>query len=247
MRFAVAALLLCGCGSSTKSSSDLAVAGGDLAGSGVAFPASDTFDGTTLDSSWSVLHPEAVSITVAGSALTLRLTHPALWFNSSEGVLVYKLVSGNFKLTSTVHARKASAPTLPPDPPEQFGGVMAHAPSAPPENYVHVVVGHDPNALATETKNTTSSSSQYTFVPWATGDAQLRVCRVDGAFQMLERTVGAASWTLTTTFMRPDLPATLQAGLNIYTSSSAATPDLQVSFDEATFAPVSSAADCSTD
>lgn len=235
---AALALLAGGCGSSRPGPPDLAPP---------RIPSSDTFDGTTLDPSWQVLHPEAVSSTVAGGALTLRLTQPALWYNGSEGVLVYKMVTGDFKLTATVHARKASAPTQPPDPPEQLGGIMARDPTAPPENYVHVVVGHDPNGLATETKDTRGSSSRYTFVPWPSADAQLRICRLGLAFQLFERAPGAARWTMAATFVRSDLPFALQVGLNIYTSSPATTPDLLVAYDEAIFAPVATAADCSTD
>lgn len=236
---AVAAIVGWGCGSpTTKATPDLAMVTSQL-------PASDTFAGSALDPSWSVLHPEAVTLTVAGGALTATLTRAALWYNGSEGVLVYKLVTGDFKLTSTVHARKASSPSQPPSPPEELGGVSVRAPAAPPENYVHIVVGSDTTALATETKTTVNSSSHYSFLSQATGDAELRVCRVGAAFQMLQRAPGATTWTLATTFMRPDLPSTLQAGLNLY---SAASPfDLQVTYDEATFAAVATAADCSAD
>jgi hypothetical protein len=221
---------------------DLSSKGGDDGGLGAL---SDTFDGNSLDPSWMVLHPEAVAISLGGSALTLRLTRNALWFNASQGVLVYKMVSGDFKLTSTVHARKASDPTKPPDPPVHLGGVMARGAAGGSENYVFIVAGHDPNGIAIETKNTTNSASQYSGVAWPSGDAQLRLCRVGASFQLLKRPAGGGAWMLAATFNRPDLPGTLQAGLNIYTSAN--TPDLQVSYDEALFARVTGPADCTTD
>src|SRR5262245_42942231 len=72
--------------------------GGSSTGGGGAtsiLPGSDTFDGSALDPSWQVLHPEAVDIAVSGGSLTLELTQAALWFNSGEGVLVYKLATGD--------------------------------------------------------------------------------------------------------------------------------------------------------
>src|ERR1700687_1484844 len=239
MRARVAWFLLCGCACSSSPGGSSNPDGGSIAA------LSDTFDATALDPSWTVLHPEAVAIAVANSALTLRLTGPAFWFNASEGLLLSKPVTGNFKITATVHARRASAPTMPPDPPVHLGGLMARNPTAGSENYVFIVLGHDPSSVAIETKNTTNSSSQYSGVAWPSGDAQLRLCRVDASFQLLKRTSGAPTWALAATFARPDLPATLQVGPNIY--SSASTPDVQVSFDEAIFASVGAAADCSTD
>lgn len=239
MRARMAWLLVCGCACSSSPGSSSNPDAGNIAA------LSDTFDGTALDPSWTVLHPEAVAITVANHALTLRLIGPAFWFNTSQGVLVSKPVTGNFKITATVHARKASAPTMPPGPPVHLGGLMARNPAPGSENYVFIVVGHDPNSVAIETKNTTNSSSQYSGVAWPSGDAQLRLCRMDASFQLLKRSPGADAWVLAATFARPDLPATLQVGPNIY--SSASTPDVQVSFDGVIFANVGAVSDCSTD
>jgi hypothetical protein len=59
-------------------------------------PASDRFDGRSLRRSWSILQPDLVETSVRRGALTLTLTGPALWFNASMGVLVYKPVTGDF-------------------------------------------------------------------------------------------------------------------------------------------------------
>src|SRR5258708_3036978 len=112
MNRVLAMLLLCGCSSSPMKS--IAPDLGSAPDGGVA-SLSDPFAGASLDPAWSVLHPEPVASTVPSGALPLRLTGFAFWFNAAEGVLVYKMVSGDFKLTSTVHTRKASMPTLPPD------------------------------------------------------------------------------------------------------------------------------------
>jgi hypothetical protein len=59
-------------------------------------------------------------------------------------------------------------------------------------------------------------------------------------FSLYKRTPGAAAWTPAATYDRPDLPATLQVGPNLYAPSG----DLRVTVDWFHFAAVASAADC---
>jgi hypothetical protein len=68
---------------------------------------------------------------------------------------------------------------------------------------------------------------------------------VGSAFQLYKRVPGAATWTLATTYNRPDLPATLQVGpaLNYRGTDN----DLTVGFERITFEPITTAADCTTD
>jgi hypothetical protein len=157
-------------------------------------------------------------------------------------------VTGNFKVTSTVRARKSSTPADPPSERIHLGGLMARdAASDGPagESYVFIVVGQDENDLSVETKTTTGDVSTYTGPPWPSGDAELRVCRVGSQFLLYKRAIGELTWTEAAHFDRPDLPATLQVGPNVY--SAAATPDLQVAFDGVVFAEVADAAACAQD
>jgi hypothetical protein len=207
---------------------------------------SDSFDGNSLSSDWMVFRPEVLNITVANGSLSLRLDQQALWFNDNRGPLVYKNVTGNFRVTSRVQVRKASNPAVPPTNAVHLGGLMARNPQgAMPgasENYVFIVAGFDEVDLSIETKTTVNSVSTYEGPTWPSGDAELRLCRVGSKFFLYKRALGGPSFTLAKTYDRPDLPATLQVGANVY---SYMTPDLLAQFDEITFSPVASEADCS--
>lgn len=205
---------------------------------------SDTFDGASLDPCWSVIHPEAVAVAVHDGALFLTLTQQALWFNASQGVLVHKTVTGDFKATSRVRARKTSDPNAAPNGFVHLGGLMARDPSGPPENYVFIVVGNDENDISVETKTTVDGGSAYEGPSWGASDVELRICRVGSVFHLLKRPFAGGGWAEAKAYMRPDLPATLQIGANIYSASA---PDLTVSFEEIMFASVASEAECMTD
>ena len=108
---------------------------------------------------WSVINPEAVDIKSDNGSLILTLKYRVLWFMNQRGVLVYKPVDGNFKVTADVHTSKSSAPGLPPggDGTVQLGGLMARNGNGAQENYIFIVVGDDGDGLSIETKNTTDS------------------------------------------------------------------------------------------
>ncbi len=207
---------------------------------------SDTFDAAALDPSWTIFNEAAVDASVGASALSLTLTQPALWFQASQGVLVHKTITGDFRVTANVRARKTSAPADPPTNSIHLGGLMARDPAsdAGQENYVFIVVGFDENDVSVETKSTTNDVSDYIGPTWPSTDAELRLCRVGAAFHLYKRAIGGTAWEEAMVYDRPDLGAALQVGPNIY---SLAAPDLTVSFDEVTFARVFSVADCTAD
>jgi hypothetical protein len=212
-------------------------------------PRSDTFRGRSLSRSWSIVQRELVRTTVRRGALSLELSGPALWFNNSMGVLVFKQVTDNFKATATVHTSSASARGKPPAPAIRLGGLMARDPASDSthlQSYVHIVAGNGPSGvLAVEHKTTQNSSSVYEAPEWQSADAQLRVCRVGSTFNLYKRPVGSKTWQLAASYERPDLPATLQVGADIYSPN--APPDLIVSWDEITFQRVTNASRCASD
>ena len=200
-------------------------------------PASDTFDGTTLDASWTVFRPDLADISVADGSLSIVPHSGALWYQASQADLVYKLVTGNFKATTTVHARKASNRAQTPAQFADVGGIMARNPSGSSENYILGVVGYaEMNQLAVEHKSTTNSKSVYGEVAF-TPDAEFRLCRQGSTFTIYYRHIGDATWgPAFEPFERPDLPTTLQVGAIAYTGASA--PDFVAIFDHFTFEPV---------
>jgi hypothetical protein len=203
---------------------------------------SDDFSGGQLDPAWSVVNAGKMTVSVSGGALHLAPTASLLWFNASMGGLVHKQVTGDFMVTATVHPRKRSAPQDPPTETVNLGGLMARSPAAGPENYVFVVVGVDVNDFSVETKTTVDGKSTYQGPTWAARDAELRICRVGADLRLLKRPPGSGPWMIAASYRRPDLPASLQVGPNVYAPSNS--PDLDVSFDEVTFAPAGSLDDC---
>lgn len=206
---------------------------------------SDGFDGAALDPSWSVIRQDVLNVGVANSQLSMSLNQGALWFNADQGAAVYKDVTGDFKVTATVRARMMSNPMLPPDRFVHLGGLIARNPDSANENYVLVVVGWDEDGLSVESKSTIEGVSNYDGPPWPSGDAELRLCRVAGEFNVYKREVGAPMWQLASTRQRGDLPQTIQVGPAAYAAADpGVTPDLIVYFDEVTFAEVDDVADC---
>jgi hypothetical protein len=227
-------------GAGTSSSSAGATnssAGAGGAGSAGSVPTSDTFDGTTLDAAWTVFRPDLADIAVADGSLSITPHSGALWYQASQADLVYKLVTGNFKATTTVHARKASNPMQTPAQFADVGGIMARNPSGSTENYILGVVGYaEMNQLAVEHKSTTNGKSVYGEVAF-TPDAEFRMCRVGSTFTVYYRHPGDTSWgPAFDPFERPDLPATVQVGAIAYTGASA--PDFVATFASFTFEPL---------
>jgi hypothetical protein len=212
---------------------------------------SDEFDGPSLNSSWSIVNGNNFSYSVSGGALHLTPTTNTLWWMAdASGALLFKLVTGNFKLTTAVRARRASDASQPVGPTDfQFGGIMARAPGSTSESYVFGVVGDRGATLQVETKSTTNDTSLVQAEDWPSGDAQLRLCRVGATFHVLSRPIGGGSWAIASPYgppyERPDLPATLQVGPIAYAWTDS--PDLQASFDYVHYAPVVTDADCTTD
>jgi len=222
-------------GASSGGAGTAAAAGSpNAAGTG---PTSDTFEGTTLDASWTVFRPDLADIVIADGSLSITPHSGALWYQASQADLVYKLVSGNFKATTTVHARKASNRALTPAQFADVGGIMARNPSGASENYILGVVGYaEMNQLAVEHKSTTNGKSVYGEVAFS-ADAEFRLCRVGSTFTIYYRHPGDTSWgPAFEPFERPDLPATVQVGAIAYTG--AAAPDFVAIFDSFSFEPL---------
>ena len=196
---------------------------------------------------WAVFNAPAVEIQAEEGALLLTLKRRALWFMDRQGVLAYTLVEGDFKITADLYAMKRSDPSQAPggDGTVQLGGVMARDGTGGQENYVFIVLGDDGNGLSVETKNTVDDFSEYQGPPWNAASAGLRLCRMGQTFKLYKRhTESEEPWIPAASFERPDLPESLQVGVNIYTNS---TPDIQIRYENITIVPLPSPGACETD
>ncbi len=240
-----------GGGTTSSTSSTTSSSTSSTTSSGSGSDLSDEFDGDGVDAAWTVVNGDRFEHMLGGGELHLRPTMNTLWFDAeATGALLYKTVTGNFKLTTAVKARRASDPSQPVGPTDyQFGGIMARAPNAAQENYVFVVVGDRGPTIQTETKSTTNGASSVKGDDWPSGDAQLRLCRVGSMFHMYARPYDGGTWNIAAEwgppYERADLPETLQVGPIAYAWTNA--PDLRASFDYVRFEPAASEADCTTD
>jgi hypothetical protein len=247
------------------------------AGSGCTF--NDSFDGASLSDCWTVLNgtPQAplITTTVSGGALHLS-AHGDLngvWYQGSTKSLVYKLVSeASFKVTATMHPRKATNAALLPTKDLHVGGLMLRDPAShggASENYLLFMAGHSENNngvvhQGVEFKSTINGCSDWNEPDWDAGateqDAELRICRLGAAFHLYKRVPGATAWAAamppsgcpgnavqSNVLTRSDLPATVQVGLGLNFSSPS---DLDVAIDAITLVPLpanATATDCESD
>jgi hypothetical protein len=200
----------------------------------------DSFDGSSLDPSWTVLNPGKVSIQVTGGALHMVPTAtggPNMWFDNGEGPLVYKLVSGDFDVSAVMSVRDPANIANPPPPEYRLAGILARDPASTPasSNTVHVALGAGSNVQGTsyEYKSTDDSVSTWATTPTPSPAAELRLRRSGNLIEMYWRPDSLASWTLIQSFNRPDLPATLQVGPMIYALTAPAS--IEALFDEIDF------------
>ena len=211
----------------------------------------DEFEGNAVDSAWTALNTQMVASTVSGDVLRMTPNRNCVWFHADEGPGLIKLVTGDFKVTANVRARRASNPSMPAPGIYQFAGLIARDPagSTAHENYVFTVMGERGGWLTNETKNTIRSSSDVHGPNEGRkhADAELRICRIGQVFRLYNRPPAGGPWKLESTYDRKGapLPETLEVGPIAYTYTNS--PDLVGEFDYVRFGTVTTVADCTAD
>ncbi len=153
------------------------------------------------------------------------------WFEDFRGVYLYKEVTGDFDVTTRILAngKQDELPTLI----YSLSGIMVRAPRAitmeswepGQENWMFITTGYGDNhpgragKRQIEIKTTQNSRSVLRLVPVKGTYIDLRVVRVGATFVMLFREEGKP-WRLAQRYHRPDMPASVQVGLNAYSSGS---------------------------
>ena len=146
------------------------------------------------------------------------------WYQEWRGVLVHKLVSGDF--IASMHIEVANrAGDAAPGSLYSLGGLFVRAPRAITpatwttggENYVFLSIGaaNTPGAWQSEVKTTVDSDSILEIDAGASS-ADLRCARI-GSVMLLLRRLGAGAWTVHRRYVRTDFPPTLQVGITTYT------------------------------
>lgn len=217
-------------------------------------PIHDDFEGASVSADWTVVNGETFALEQGGGELRMVPNRNTVWFNRDQGPGLLRLVSGDFRLSTSTRARKNSAPEQPVDTGYQFSGIIARDPASDGmlgrESYVFSVVGWRGDYMAAETKTTVGGVSTVEGPVWPNGDADLRICRVGSSFKLYDRPytgsrTATAAWSLAIEYQRPDLPRELQLGLIAYTFTDAF--DLRAHFDYVSVEAVSSVDDCTRD
>jgi hypothetical protein len=202
----------------------------------------DFEDAATLEC-WTQLGAASVTATIENGQMVLEAAAMTQWVDDQEAALLYKEITGNFLLETSVQVHDGSEGATMPS--WRLGGLLARDPDdGGGENHVGWFMGsgdtdQSHTFLYQNTVDGTSEDgnlgSPSGSIPW-----QLRMCRV-GDDVILVRMTGTG-WQEWNTYARPDLPATLQVGMTAFSNN--ASVDLVVEFDEVVFTVPSSSADC---
>ena len=212
---------------------------------------SDNFDDANTMSCWSRLHqvenrPAQYTLLDIDSSnqgqLTLEPVQSA-WYMNGVAPLVFKQVTGDFVVETQATALERTDVTQPASQAYHSAGLLVRDPASMSgaQNWLMYNLGYQANNLGSEGKTTVNSNSTlYLIAGHHTG--RLRVCRIGALVRMYRRWPGENSWTLEHTFTRPDLPATLQAGMIV--NAWQAPANLQARFDYVRYGQVQTAGDC---
>lgn len=155
----------------------------------------------------------------------LMIPHTSVWYAEWRGELTYKSVTGDFVITTDVAVSRRGGGGA-PNSPFSLAGIMVRTPlsmTSPNQwtpglqNYVFLSLGaaSTPGTYQHEVKTTVNSVSTLE-VSAGTPRAQIQVARIGRHLILLRRPEGG-NWTVHRRYSRPDFPATLQAGLTVYT------------------------------
>lgn len=198
---------------------------------------SDEFDNATTLAQWKNLatvegfpnQAETLDINTTSPGQLYLMPYTSGWFADFRGILLYKEVTGDFDVTTRIEATSKSGPV--PKRTYSLGGLMARTPrtSTPAtwlplhENWIFINTGYGDTApnrkgkAQMETKTTVESDSTLELVAIPNGPVDIRIVRIGPTFVMLYRPAGRA-WVVSKRYQRPDMPATLQVGLDAYTN-----------------------------
>jgi hypothetical protein len=152
--------------------------------------------------------------------------HASSWYRDYRGVLVHRLVRGDFVATTHLRTTNRSS-NGPPRRPFSLAGIMVRSPrNVTPrtwrpggENYLFLSHGtaDQPGQYQFEVKTTVNSDSRLAIVPADQPEAVIRVVRVGSLFLLFRKSAEEAPWILHQRYSRPDFPEELQVGMTVYT------------------------------
>jgi hypothetical protein len=195
---------------------------------------SDEFDSAQTVTNWQRIYQvegwgnnalQTFDINSARPGQLTMVPHTSTWYAEWRGELTFKTVTGDFVITTDVEPRNRAG-TGAPGSQYSLAGIMVRTPrpmTTPAQwtpggqNYVFLSMGaaNNPGIYQIEVK-TTSNSVSTLQISSGVSRASIQVARLGAHLIMLRRDQGGG-WQVHRRYFRPDLPATLQAGLTVYT------------------------------
>lgn len=194
---------------------------------------SDEFDNPKTLSSWQQVYKtegwgadqlEHIDIGQTQKGALMMMPYASTWYKDYRGVLAYKLIKGDFVVTTKLRVSGRSGSGA-PNAPFSLAGIMVRAPrSISPktwkpntENYVFLSLGagDNPGTYQLEVKTTVNSDSQLQLTPVGSGEATIRIARIGPNLIMMYRS--GSGWVVHKRYHRTDFPEALQVGLTCYT------------------------------
>lgn len=196
---------------------------------------SDEFDAAHTLTNWQRIYQvegwgndvlQQFDINITRPGRMTMVPYSSTWLGEYRGELTFKVVTGDFVITTEVEARNRAGNGAPGS---QFSlaGIMVRVPrtmTSPEqwtpggENYVLLSLGAatSPGTVQYETMFTHNSDSVLLISPNARARATIQIARSGPHLIMLLRDEDRG-WHVHQRVLRRDMPATLQAGLTVYT------------------------------
>lgn len=168
--------------------------------------------------------PDMMEHLSISDGMLVMMPHTSGWYADYHAPFLFKEVEGDFTVTSRLKilGRKGEVPTAT----WSLSGLMIRAPrditkdtwTPNKENWLFLTTGFadDLDQPVFETKTTVNSRSRLQLHPNTLDWVELRVVRKGSFFTLFYR-YESEEWTQIEQFNRPDLPETVQVGLNAYT------------------------------
>lgn len=156
-------------------------------------------------------------------SLTL-VPYTGTWYGDYRGVYLYKEVTGDFVVTSRlkVTGKKTDIPTGI----YELAGLLVRAPKTitaetwepNQENWLYLNFGTPDHTdhMVLDSKTVVNSGYTWEEIPAPTGWVQIKIARIGSAFFQFYKYDHQKKWTFLKRYDRPDLPDTLQVGMNAH-------------------------------
>ena len=183
---------------------------------------------------WNAEQLELHNINQTNDGVLTMMPYTSSWYADYRGILLFKNISGNFILETTITATNKTASGLPSSD-YSLAGLMIRTPKtltngatgwvSGMENYVFLAMGwaatNHPSCPGCpgphfEVKNTTNSNSNLNISTIGSQPVTIRMLRINGVILVLRRTPGNP-FTVHARFNRQDMPDQVQVGMVTYT------------------------------